>query len=321
MSISSQMQALSDTGYQYTFTVFTPTYNRACTLHRVYESLSAQTYRDFEWLVVDDGSSDDTRKLIDTWEQQARFPLRYIYQPNQGKHVAFNRGVREARGELFLTVDSDDGCVPQALERLLCHWDQIPFSQRHRFSAVTALCIDEFGDLVGSRFPQNITDSDSLEIRYRYKVRGDKWGFQRTDVLRRFPFPEPPNERFVIEGIVWRAIARQFKTRYVNEALLINYCHDVDQSLRLSNAPAVLHAESFRLYLREVLVHDLSWFRFAPLTFIRDAAKYGRFAFNCGVSPLAQAAELRTFAARLLWFVTLPVAYLYHIRDRTRRRA
>src|SRR6266705_680676 len=164
MSMSSQMQALSDTGYQYTFTVFTPTYNHAYTLHRVYESLCVQTYRNFEWLVVDDGSSDDTRKLIDTWEQQARFPLRYIYQPNQGKHVAFNRGVREARGELFLCLDSDDGCVPKALERLKYHWDQIPFSQRHRFSAVTALCIDELGGLHGSRFPQDITDSDSLEI-------------------------------------------------------------------------------------------------------------------------------------------------------------
>lgn len=321
MSMPGQSQTLTETGYQYTFTVFTPTFNRARTLHRVYESLSAQTYRDFEWLVVDDGSSDDTRKLIETWEQQARFPLRYLYQPNQGKHVAFNRGVREARGELFLCLDSDDGCVPEALARLKYHWDRIPFAQRQRFSAVTVLSIDELGDLDGSKFPQDITDSDSLEIRYRYKVRGEKWGFQRTDVLRKFPFPEPKNARFVIEAIVWRAIARQFKTRYVNEALRIYYCHDAGQSERLVNAPAVLHAESTRLYLREVLVHDLNWFRFAPLAFIRDAAKYGRFALNCSISPLAQAVELQYFGARLLWFVTLPIAYLYHLRDRARRGA
>lgn len=319
MSMPSQTQTLSDTGYQYTFTVFTPTFNRARTLHRVYESLSAQTYRDFEWLVVDDGSSDDTRKLIDTWERQARFPLRYIYQPNQGKHVAFNRGVREARGELFLCLDSDDGCVPKALERLKYHWDQIPFAQRHRFSAVTALCIDELGELHGSRFPQDITDSDSLEIRYRHKVKGEKWGFQRTDVLRRFPFPETPTKRYVFEGIVWRAIARQFKTRYVNEALRIYYCHDADQTGRVGHT--LVHAESTRRYLREALVHDLSWFRFAPLEFIRDAARYGRFAFNCGIGPLAQAVELQYFGARLLWFITLPIAYLYHIRDRARGRA
>jgi len=321
MSMPSQTQTLSATGHQYTFTVFTPTFNRARTLHRVYESLSAQTYRDFEWLVVDDGSSDDTRELIDTWQRQARFPLRYICQPNQGKHVAFNRGVREARGELFLCLDSDDGCVPKALERLKHHWDRIPCSQRHRFSAVTVLCMDELGELVGSRFPLDITDSDSLEIRYQHKVKGEKWGFQRTDVLRRFPFPEPPNERFVIEAIVWRAIARQFKTRYVNEMLRIYYCHDSDQSRRLGYAPSVLHAESFRRYLREVLVHDLKWFRFAPLDFIGDAARYGRFAFNCSISPLAQAAELQYFGARLLWLITLPIAYLYHVRDRARRRA
>jgi glycosyltransferase involved in cell wall biosynthesis len=317
--MASQTQTLSDTGYQYTFTVFTPVYNRICTLHRVYESLSAQTYRDFEWLVVDDGSSEDVYKLIDTWERQARFPLRYIYQPNQGKHVAFNRGVREARGELFLCLDSDDGCVPKALERLKYHWDRIPLSQRHRFSAVTALCMDELGELNGSRFPQDITDSDSLEIRYRHKVTGEKWGFHRTDVLRRFPYPETPTKHYVTEGIVWRAIARQFKTRYVNEVLRIFYCHDADQTKRLTNAR--MHAESTRRYLREMLVHDLNWFRFAPLDFIRDAARYGRFAFNCGIGPLAQAVELRYFGARLLWFITLPIAYLYHIRDRTRRRA
>ena len=127
-----EVQTLSDTGYQYTFTVFTPTFNRACTLHRVYESLSAQTYRDFEWLVVDDGSSDDTRKLIDTWERQARFPLRYIYQPNQGKHVAFNRGVREARGELFAQML---GQVAESSERAIQILEQRGQAPDHPVSA------------------------------------------------------------------------------------------------------------------------------------------------------------------------------------------
>src|SRR5688572_23550113 len=106
----------------YTFTVFTPTHNRAHTLQRVYDSLRGQTFRDFEWLIVDDGSKDGTDRLAAAWARSADFEIRYRRQPNRGKHVAFNAGVRDARGELFLPLDSDDACVPRALERFIHHW-------------------------------------------------------------------------------------------------------------------------------------------------------------------------------------------------------
>ena len=108
--------------YRYVFTVFTPTFNRSLTLRRVYESLRLQTFRDFEWLIVDDGSTDCTKELVEKWRTESSFPIRYIYQENRGKPAAFNQGVQKAQGELFLTLDSDDACVPQALERLKYHW-------------------------------------------------------------------------------------------------------------------------------------------------------------------------------------------------------
>ena len=297
-----------------TFTVFTATYNRAHTLPRVYESLRAQTYRDFEWLIVDDGSTDGTRQLVEKWQAEAGFPIRYIWQENRGKHTAHNRGVREARGELFLGLDSDDGCVPHALERLKHHWDRIPAEERARFTGVCVSCVDEKGNPVGSRFPGEYVDSDSLEIRYRHKVQGEKWGFQRTDVLREFPFPEPPNVRFVTEATIYRPIARRYKIRYVNEALRIYFSFDDDQSGRLVNS-AARHAEGMWIFLRGVLAHDLKWFRFAPLGFLRDAANYARFGFDCGIGLIRQASELRSAAAFALWLVALPVGYLYHLKD------
>lgn len=115
------------------FTVFTPTYNRAHTLGRLYLSLKEQTLLDFEWIVVDDGSSDDTCSLVESWKSESSsFPIRYFYQANRGKHVATNYAVREAFGFFFIILDSDDTCVPEALERFAYHWQAIDESNRGR---------------------------------------------------------------------------------------------------------------------------------------------------------------------------------------------
>src|SRR5581483_7740515 len=140
---------------RYTFTVFTATYNRAYTLPRVYHSLCSQTFRDFEWLIVDDGSTDNTPELISQWQNAGNLPIRYLRQENRGRHVAFNRGVREAQGALFLNCDSDDACVPHALERFMYHWENIPLTERDGFSAVTALCMDTDGKIMGDKFPRD----------------------------------------------------------------------------------------------------------------------------------------------------------------------
>ena len=190
------------------------TFNRAHVLHRVYDSLREQTFRDFEWLVVDDGSTDGTGALVEAWRAEADFPIRYRYQENRGKHVACNRAVPEARGRFFLTLDSDDACVPQALERLNRYWEEIPEREQPGFSAVTVLCMDEAGRIVGDRFPRRITDSDPLEVQYRLKVRGEKWGFQRTAVMRTKPAAivaslKPLRPRFcqTVTPSGWRRVA------------------------------------------------------------------------------------------------------------------
>src|SRR5207237_1817583 len=105
------------------FTVFTATFNRAHTLPRVYDSLRVQTLTDFEWLVVDDGSTDGTRELVAGWAAQPAFPIRYFHQENSGKHVAENVAVREAHGRFTATLDSDDWYAPDALESSLAAWE------------------------------------------------------------------------------------------------------------------------------------------------------------------------------------------------------
>ena len=115
--------------FSYPVTVFTPTYNRAYILGDLYHSLQRQTCMDFEWLIVDDGSADDTKALVASWQgEENPFPIRYVYQENGGKCRAINRGLKEADGRLFFTVDSDDYLTDDAIEKVI-RWDgELPIS-------------------------------------------------------------------------------------------------------------------------------------------------------------------------------------------------
>src|SRR5689334_10670426 len=192
-------------------TVFTPTYNRAHTLHRVFDSLCAQTWSDFEWLVVDDGSNDKTAELIDAWSKRANFSLRYLRQEHAGKHIAHNRALKEAQGCFFACVDSDDALHPEALETLMSLWNSIPQRERLAFYGVAGLCCDQRGDIVGDRFPTDPFDADARELTYVHHIGGEKWGFGLTEILRRYPFPDVYGARFIPEGIVWLSVAKTFK--------------------------------------------------------------------------------------------------------------
>ncbi len=299
------------------FTVFTATFNRADTLHRAFESLQAQTFRDFEWLIVDDGSSDHTRGLVETWQQTADFPIRYSWQPNQGKHIAFNAGVRDAQGELLMVLDSDDACLPHALERFAFHWRSIPEDQRHLFCGVMSHCIDVQGHLVGDRFPQDIMDSNFAEILFKYKVRGEKWWILRTDVLKQFPFPVG-GSKYIPESIIWRKIAQHYTWRFINEALRIYYEGQAGRPDQLTQAPMNRISLGCLMDNQSRLNDEIRWSRHAPLIFLRSAALYSRFSFHVGQGLKAQVRGLHNPLARLLWAISFPIGYLFYRLDAKR---
>lgn len=201
------------------FTVFTPTYNRAHTLERVYRSLLNQTDLDFEWIIVDDGSTDGTAEVVANWQAEAVFPIRYIYQENKGKHAASNVGVREANGEMFLFFDSDDACIPEALECFKFHWDSMSREEKKRFSTISALCVNSTGQVISKEFRADIVDAETTWEQIALRSSGDLWGVNRTNILRQFPFPEIPGEKFIPEGIVWNRMAQQYSARFINTKL------------------------------------------------------------------------------------------------------
>jgi glycosyltransferase involved in cell wall biosynthesis len=196
------------------FTVCTPTYNRVKLLPRVYECLKQQTFRDFEWLIVDDGSWDQTKALVESWQIEATMPIRYIWKENGGKHSAHNLCVKEAHADLFVMVDSDDWMVPNALEVMLEEWRSIPNQQN--YSGVCCLFQYPDGAVVGDRFPRDRMDSNAIDLRYNLNVWGDKMGLIRMDILRQFPFPDDLGRHLIPESLVWNRISQAYHMRCIN---------------------------------------------------------------------------------------------------------
>ena len=200
-------------------TVFTPTYNRAYSLPNLYDSLCKQSFVDFEWLLIDDGSTDNTRELIKQWELERKIKIRYLFQPNSGKHVAINKGVKEAEGEIFFIVDSDDYIISDGLKKINAIFRDI--SDDDDFAGISGIKVQVNGDSVSTGWKETIIDTNALDIRYKYGITGDLAEVFKTKILEKYPFPVVVGERFCTEALVWNRIALKYKLRYTQEPLYV----------------------------------------------------------------------------------------------------
>lgn len=201
-------------------TILTPTFNRAHLLPRLFESLTHQTDFDFEWLVMDDGSTDGTSDLFaGKTFLSAPFPIRYYRQENGGKHRALNAGVKQAKGDFIFIADSDDWLLPQSVAIVGQHTSAI--ADDNIFAGVAGLDVFDDERIVGTGLPQDIIDCNAMDIRYRYHVDGDLKEVFKTTVLQEFPFPEIQDERFCPEQLVWFRIAQKYKLRYFNTPIYV----------------------------------------------------------------------------------------------------
>jgi glycosyltransferase involved in cell wall biosynthesis len=289
-----------------TVTVFVPTYNRADLLERVFESLKAQSFTDFEWVIVDDGSRDHTSDLVRGWQQSAPFEIQYFRKVNGGKHTTINRGVDLARGEFMVILDSDDWLAPNALERMLELWRDIP--NQNDFSGVVGLCAHPDGRVIGDRFPQDVFDSNAVDLKYKHQVRGDKISLSRTDVMRQFPFPFQELRGLVSESLVWNRIAQRYQERYVNEMFafkeyLAEGLTDRALELQIRAAPAT------RVYQLELsqAKQILPW-----KTRLKALANYVRFSLHAGHGVLE---TIRDSGSSLKCLSLLPVGLILFWRD------
>ena len=301
-------------------TVFTPTYNRGNLLNRLYQSLCKQNYKEFEWIIVDDGSLDDTSSIVNIIQDKhpyGDFSILYYKKENGGKHTAVNTGVQKAHGDLFFIADSDDVLPPNALQTVAEVWEQTKYD-----NSIGGICgfdgdIND-GSLIGTGFPKEVhllnielsnhinigyIDATTRDVRFKLKVDGDMKEVFRTSVLREFPFPEIKGERFCPEVLVWNRIASKYKLRHINKIIyLVEYQQDgITSAITRSRMNSPIAST---MTYAEMLDYNISlkWK-------IRSAINYWRFKY-CIKNKSLKASTVKWY-----WRLFQLVGLLMHLKD------
>ncbi len=273
----------------YMITVFTPTYNRADKLHRVYNSLKNQTLKKinnkyiFEWIIVDDGSSDNTKELVKKWQKEVDFPIRYFYQTNQGKPSASKKGIEEAKGELFLFADSDDEFLSETFETFYNIWNSFTDEEKEKCGGIDVLCKDQNGNRVGCNFPisNQFIPALTTSFGWRSLKLGETWAALNTKNLKNaFLIPkEAKNLKFIPESFFWSRIIFEYKpfSFPINKVLRIYY---KNEGQNISQNVRDKYPEGF-LFESKWFVKKYKWILFKyPKIYIKHLLKYIYFSIK-----------------------------------------
>lgn len=198
-------------------TVFTPAYNRAHTLPRAFEALKKQSDKRFVWLIVDDGSTDNTREVVEVFQKEdCGFKIEYVYKENGGMHTAHNLAYKLIKTELNTCIDSDDTIGDEAVGKILDFWEK---NGSDEYAGIVGFDTDFDGNVIGTRFPEDLKKT-TLGAYYKNGGSGDKKLVYRTDVVKKFPpYPEYEGEKLVPLGSLYTLIDQDYELLVLDEAL------------------------------------------------------------------------------------------------------
>jgi glycosyltransferase involved in cell wall biosynthesis len=292
-------------------TIFTPTHNRGYILPKLFESLQKQTFLDFEWIIVDNCSNDDTPELVEKFKRNSKFPVQYLYKKDEGKPTSINEGAKLAKGKWFFTVDSDDYLTPNAIERVMYYCEQI--EQDKDFAGVVGLRGNSNGKAwtgwhnekgQDTFLKEKYIDATSIEYRYRYKIKGDRAEVVRTEIMKQHPFPKFNDEKILSDAYLWISLAKEgYKFRWFNEIIYITeYLEDgITRNIRQcsnSNPIGIMKISNLKLSCAGVPCNE-------RLKNCYNYYKYGMIAGE-GVCSLIKGCN-----SKLLTIAGLPLALVY----------
>ena len=311
--------------------VLTATYNRAHVLHRPYESLKRQTVRDFEWVVVDDGSSDETPEILHRWKTEADFPITwYRYDRNRGVSAAVNSGLKIVLGEYVCNLDSDDSLLDDAMETIALFRERTGIDSIPSVYQMAFRCVDQSGDLVGrlkrdaqKSLQNEMVRSSFRNADYRLGMSFDFITVSKTAIIRSREFVELTNSEHCPESVTLNRFSDRYETIYVNRPVLRYFRNDgADQLSNRARSSVMIAKQPRGNYIRAlaILNGDIGYFFDRPKSFFGAGRKLTRLGLHLGRSPRLQFQDLTNWRARLLWMAGMPGGFVGWCRDRLRGR-
>lgn len=255
-------------------TIITPTFNRASNLKRLYESLNAQSTKQFVWLIVDDGSTDDTETVIRMFIEEDRIEIRYLKRENGGKHRALNMGIATIETELTFIVDSDDYLPEDAVEIILSYHDK--YRNTPNLCGYSFLRFFEDGSVNTAYFKRDEEIASYRDIRINGGIGGDKAEVFYTEILRRFPFPEYDGEKFLPEDLVWMQMSGPYQMVHINKCIYIG--EYLEDGLTKTGRAMKKHSPRGMMHRSEVYLQDAGVNLKVKIKMMMLYIIYGKFA-------------------------------------------
>jgi glycosyltransferase involved in cell wall biosynthesis len=292
-------------------TVFTPSYNRCNTLGRVFSSLVRQTNHRFEWLIIDDGSTDDTASLVNSLAKQTtKFRIRYVYKSNGGKHSTYEYCGRFAKYEFFIPLDSDDELFPWTIEKCYEYLEQL--SRRVDKNSIAGLignAVNDSGSIEGKVFDKNIILHDFGRLILRSNF-GDHFEIYRTCLLKEFSFPKAGPELYIPESYLYHKISRSYKILTAGEILVMKWQDKRDDHLndRLARPE---NAEGRRLAYDSIVQNSSRLLFYRPLTILSIAHTLVLMDREKGINYNERIRGFKEFLPKLVYILATLIAIGY----------
>ncbi len=300
------------------FSIVTPVFNRPKELKRAIHSVENLDYKDFEYIIVNDGSTENIDEIITQFMENTTIPVCYIKKENGGVHTARNEATRHCRGKYKINLDSDDELLPNALSVFLRAWESIPAEKKSDYREVVALCQNSKGELLGEKFPKNINNLTwDKALKLCRKCKGEHIGCNRTEIAKAYMFPEPVGVTFVAEGIIWNQLYKKYKSFFINDVVRV-YHNETEASYTnaskkdLSPQQLINGAWNSTFVINNYNYSDYS-FEFLIKNFIKRNAFILLYKKNTGKTINADLVKLKKkqYLAGLLWLPSIFIAIMF----------
>jgi len=300
---------------EYEFTVFSPCYNSEKFIKRTYESLKNQVFKDFEWLVIDDCSSDSTPNILNKLKQESKIQINLV-KNNSNKMLAYNcnLAVTIAKGKFFIFLGHDDELVPSALQRFHEVWKNIPSDKKNELVGMMSNCQDEQGLFVHDELPEPPVITDFFNMYHNFGIKGEKCFCYKTEIMLKQNFSTV--DKYVPENVLLMNISDQYKTYFFNENLRIYHTKHESFSNSLHAQDRIRYPIGMRYEKLQDLNRRAQKLKLTPIFFIKTIINFMRFTFHSNISTRDSLSEISLTSIKIFAILLIPVSTLLYLNDK-----